>query len=38
VVNKTILDENGNYTLMDLVVQDYGGPDWELDQELNLSQ
>ena len=37
VVNKTILDENGNYTLMDLVVQDYAGPDWELDQEFNLS-
>tara|TARA_B100001769_G_C22097752_1_gene592394 strand:- start:413 stop:2308 length:1896 start_codon:yes stop_codon:yes gene_type:complete len=37
VVNKTILDENGNYTLMDLVVQDYAGSGWELDQEFNLS-
>ena len=37
VVNKTILDENGNYTLMDLVVQDYAGSDWELDQEFSLS-
>jgi len=37
VVNKTILDENGNYTLMDLVVQDYSGADWELDQEFSLS-
>ena len=38
VVNKTILDENGNYTLMDLVVQDYAGSDWELDQEFNLNK
>ena len=27
VINKTILDENGNHTYMDMVVQDYPGPD-----------
>jgi len=36
VINKSILDENGNYTLMDLVVQDYQGSSWSLDQEFNL--
>ena len=36
VINKSILDENGNYTLMDLVVQDYQGSTWSLDQEFNL--
>ena len=37
VVNKTILDENGNYTLMDMVVQDYNIGDSGLDQVFNLS-
>ena len=36
VINKSILDENGNYTLMDLVVQDYIGPSWTFDQEYKL--
>ena len=27
VINKTILDESGNHTYMDMVVQDYPGPD-----------
>jgi hypothetical protein len=36
VINKSILDENGNYTLMDLVVQDYQGSSWGLDQEFNI--
>ena len=37
VVNKTILDETGNYTLMDMVVQDYAGSSWALDQEFNIN-
>ena len=37
VVNKTVLDQNGNYTLMDMVVQDYAGPSWNIDQVFNLS-
>ncbi len=36
VINKSILDDNGNYTLMDLVVQDYQGSSWSLDQEFDL--
>ena len=37
VINKTILDESGNYTLMDMVVQDYAGHDWDIDQQFNLN-
>ena len=37
VVNKTILDNEGNYTLMDMVVQDYAGPTWSYDGEFNMS-
>ena len=37
VVNKTILDEEGNYTLMDMVVQDYLGPSWSYDGEFNIN-
>ena len=37
VVNKTKIDENGNYTLMDMVVQDYSGSTWEFDQEFNIN-
>ena len=36
VINKTILDGDGNYTYMDMVVQDYTGPDWSYDGEFNL--
>ena len=36
VINKSILDEQGNYTLMDMVVQDYIGPSWTFDQEYKL--
>ena len=36
VVNKSILDESGNYTYMDLVVQDYLGSSWTFDQEYDL--
>ena len=37
VVNKTILDDMGNYTLMDLVVQDFAGPNWSYDGVFNLN-
>lgn len=36
VVNKTILDDYGNYTLMDMVVQDFAGPSWSYDGEFNI--
>ncbi len=36
VINKSIRDEDGNYTLMDLVVQDYPGSGWSLDGEFKL--
>ena len=37
VVNKSILDENGNYTLMDMVVQDFSGSTWSYDGEFNIN-
>ena len=37
VVNKTILDQDGNYTLMDMVVQDFAGPSWSYDGEFNIN-
>ena len=36
VINKTILDSDGNYSLMDMVVQDYSGPSWNIDNEFHL--
>ena len=38
VVNKSKLDENGNYTLMDLAVQDFSSSSWALDNEYNKFQ
>ena len=36
-MNKSILDENGNYTLMDMVVQDFSGSTWSYDGEFNIN-
>ena len=38
VVNKTKVDDNGNYTLMDLVVQDFASSSWGFDGEYNKFQ
>ena len=38
VVNKTKLDEAGNYTLMDLVVQDFASSSWSHDGEYDKFQ
>ena len=38
VVNKSKLDKNGNYTLMDLVVQDFVGSSWNYDGVYNKFQ
>ena len=38
VVNKTKLDEAGNYKLMDLVVQDFTSSTWSHDGEYNKFQ
>ena len=38
VVNKTKVDNNGNYTLMDLVVQDFASSSWGFDGEYNKYQ
>ena len=37
VVNKTILDENGDYTFMDLVAQDYTDSSSVYDGEFNIA-
>jgi hypothetical protein len=37
VINKTILDDDGNYTYMDMVAQDFIGPDWSYDGEFNIN-
>ena len=38
VVNKSKLDKDGNYTLMDLVVQDFVGSSWSYDGVYNKFQ
>lgn len=35
VWNTSVLDSNGNYTPMDMVVQDHFGPTWSRDGEFN---
>ena len=38
VINKSVLDADGNYTLMDLTVQDYAGSTWSYDQSFHILQ